>query len=76
MAMIGRLTSLIPPWWLHVREAFGYMTLDVLDDDDGVVHHDAYGQHEPEQRQVLMEKPNASNTAKLPITDTEPRSGE
>ena len=27
---------------------------DVLDDDDGVVHHDADGQHQPEQRQVVQ----------------------
>ncbi len=26
------------------------VTFDVLDDDDGVVHHDADGKHQPEQR--------------------------
>ena len=28
--------------------------LDGLDDDDGVVHDDADGQHQPEQRQVVQ----------------------
>ena len=27
------------------------MALDVLDDHDGIVDHDADGQHQPEQRQ-------------------------
>ena len=33
------------------REARGDVALDVLDHDDGVIDHDADGQHQPEQRQ-------------------------
>ena len=33
------------------RQPLRDVPLDVLDDDDGVVDHDADGQHQPEQRQ-------------------------
>ncbi len=33
------------------RQAFAQLALDVLDDDDRVVDHDADGEHQPEQRQ-------------------------
>ena len=35
------------------RQPVGDIALDVLDDDDGVVDHDADRQHQPEQRQVV-----------------------
>ena len=44
--------------------------LDVLQHDDGVVDHDADGQHQAEQRQVVELKPIAAMTAKVPISET------
>ena len=35
------------------RQTEGDIALDVFDDDDGVVHDDADGQHQAEQREVI-----------------------
>ena len=43
---------------------------DVLDDDDGVVHHDADRQHQPEQRQVVEREAQAAITANVPTMAT------
>ena len=45
-------------------------SFDVLQHDDGVVHHDADGQHQPEQRQVVQAEAQAAMTAKVPIRET------
>ena len=44
--------------------------LDVLDDDDGVVDHDADGSTSPNKVSVLIEKPRASIPAKVPMMAT------
>ena len=50
---------------------FRHPPLDVLDDHDGVIDHDADGQHQPEQRQVVQARsPAAAMTANVPISDT------
>ena len=52
-----------------VRPCFD-VVLHGLDDDDGVVHDDADGQHQAEQRQVVQQKPMAAMTAKVPTMAT------
>ena len=45
--------------------------LDRLHYDDGIVHHDADGQHQAEQRQVIeTEKPRRPSLAKVPMMAT------
>ena len=43
---------------------------DRLDDDDGVVHHDADRQHQAEQREVVELNPAAAMAAKVPMMAT------
>ena len=42
---------------LGTQPLLSHDALDVLDDHDGVVHHDADGQHEPEEAQHVDRKP-------------------
>ena len=46
------------------------VVLDGLDDDDGVVHHDADGQHQAEERQVVQAEAERRMTAKVPTIAT------
>ena len=41
-----------------------------LDDDDGVVDHEADGQHQAEERQRVDREPSSGNRAKVPTRDT------
>ena len=41
-----------------------------LDDDDGVVHHDADREHDGEQRRQLTVKPSAAMAANAPMIVT------
>ena len=46
---------------LSDRETLLEPALDVLEHDDGVVDHDADGQHQPEQRQVVEREPQQAH---------------
>ena len=52
------------------RRPWRDVALDVLDHDDGVVDHDADGQHQAEQRQVVEREAERRHDAKVPISDT------
>ena len=55
MARIGPVISFIALMVAsRTRQALLQPALDVLQHDDGVVHDDADGQHQPEQRQVVQ----------------------
>ena len=55
MAMTGPVTSSMALTGAsRGGKPIGHAALDVLDHDDGVVHHDADGQHQAEQRQVVQ----------------------
>ena len=58
IAMTAGVTSSIA-WYVASRglQALLDPALDVLDDDDRVVDHDADRQHQPEQRQVVQREP-------------------
>ena len=70
MATTGPDTSSMA--WMVARAA--QAVLDVmlhrLDDDDGVVDHDADRQHQPEQRQVVEAETDAAMAAKVPMIAT------
>ena len=44
--------------------------LDVLQHDDGVVHDDADGQHQPEQGQVIQAEPQQAHDGERPDQET------
>jgi hypothetical protein len=55
MAMIGPVSSRAPRSAAsNGRAALAQMALDVLDHDDGVVHHQPDGQHDGEQREQVQ----------------------
>ena len=55
MARIGPVISFIALMVAsRAGRPFSMPALDVLQHHDGVVHHDADGQHQPEQRQVVQ----------------------
>ena len=52
------------------REPGGDVALDVLDDDDRIVDHDADREHQAEQRQVVEREAEHAMKKKVPISDT------
>ena len=52
------------------RHALRDVALDVLDDDDRVVDHDADRQHQAEQGQRVEREAERAISAKVPMSDT------
>jgi hypothetical protein len=61
MALIGRGLGV---------HAFVDVVLDGFDDDDGVIDHQADGEHQPKSDSVLIEKPSAGKMMKVPMSET------
>ena len=53
---------------------FGHVALDVLHDDDRVVHHNAYGKDQPEECHHVDGKPQQRHHGKRP--DKRHRNGD
>ena len=48
------------------REAFSEVALDAFDHDDRIVHHDADGEHESEQRKIVERETEDRHDGKRP----------
>jgi len=52
------------------RQSLFYMTLCGFDDNNGIVHHQADGEHQAEEGSVFRENPKTGKNANVPMSAT------
>ena len=65
--VISSIALMVAGWAVQPH---GHLPFDVLQHHNRVVHHDADGEHQAEERDVVQAIPQRAMTAKVPISET------